>query len=94
MVWDRLARFRVERIKEVHHANENTFVIAAGPVGKSAIWLHALDAGIEIPKKLASGRLERKDLLGRANPIQNPPDYKRTGLHSTLLTCVVAPGKP
>ncbi len=41
---DGTARGRVERINKVHHANQDPFVLALGPVGESAVRLGPFDA--------------------------------------------------
>ena len=88
---DRLARVRVERIDEVHYADENPALLAIGPVGEAAIGLRAFDTGVELPQELAGRGIEGKDFLRGRDSVEDSVDLDGARLQASEFLGVKAP---
>src|SRR5262249_42202859 len=87
-----LAGSGVERVDEVHDANEDAFIGAVAPIGETAGGLRAGDARIKFPEELSVGGVEGEDFLGGRDAVEQRANHERAGLESAGLAGVVGPG--
>src|SRR5579863_7463395 len=90
---DRLPSLCIERINEIHHADDNAtvFIVRAGPISQAAVRLRAHDARIELPLERAGRSIQRKDFLRRRNPVEYSIDHDGAGLQAAGFLGVEGP---
>ena len=92
--WNGLAGCGVQRVNEVHYADQNALVIVGGPRGEAAVRLRADDTWIELPQNLAGGTIEGEDFLRRRDSVQNAIKDDWAGLETARFLCIEGPSLP
>ncbi len=82
----------IERVNEVHYADQNCAVASGRPISQSAIGLRAPDSGIERPYQLACRRIQGEHFLRRSQPVEHAVHDNWTGLQAAGFLRVERPG--
>src|SRR5690349_7169969 len=86
-----LAGIGIQLVNEVHDASDDAAIVTGLPIGKAAIGLGALNAGIEFPFELSGGGVYGKDLLRGRDSVQNTVHHDGTGLQAASFLGVEGP---
>ena len=85
---------RIQRIDKVHDSDQNSLVLAIGPVRKSAVWLGPFDARVKLPEQFAGRGIEGEDFLRRCDPVEHALGHNRAGLQAAFFLGIEAPRLP
>ena len=91
---DGFAGGSVQRVNEVHYADEDSLAggVGVGPEGEAAVRLRAVDDGIEFPEQLAGGGFKGENLLSGSDSVKDAVDDDGAGLQAAGFLCVERPG--